>query len=244
MTSSSILDPKRRVSIIVELKSMSYLVVIIGSDSHDYPGIHPFSNGDYIRVYPTANNIHAALKMLPDSDLGTDLLIFESASIVDSRIIHVLNNLDPSADIAFLGDCRETLLAPRFIDKSPGSTQIRVFTPCCMAAIYIRARYINKLRSASDNSTMTLVLHNELSNDSVRGVRVYPPIIHCTPTRPHHPTVVNMLEVGTHHPIIFNSYILLVVMIAIVILIVICIVMLVKGSRCSSRSSRDYWTDD
>lgn len=207
---------------------MSYLVVIIGSDSHDYPGIHPFSNGDYIRVYPTANNIHSALRMLPDHDLERDLLIFQAASIVDSRIIHVLNDLDPSAEIAFLGDCRESLLAPRFVNKSPGSTQLRVFEPCCMAAVYIRARYIDKLRATTDNSTMTLVLHNELSNGVITGVRAYPPVIYCTPTRPHHPTVINMLEVGRHHPILFNSYVMWIVILAIIILIVICIVMIVK----------------
>lgn len=213
---------------------MSYLVVIIGADSYDYPGIHPFSNGDYIRIYPTANNIHTTLRMLSECDLTNDLLIFEAASIVDSRIIQVIDNLDPSADIAFLGDCRETLLAPRFVNKSPGSTQIRVFAPCCMSAVYIRSRYISKLKNTTDNSTMTLSIHNDLSNDITRGVRVYPPIIHCTPTRPHHATVVNMTEVGRNNPILFNSYILLFVMLAIVILIVICIVMLVRGNRCKS----------
>lgn len=219
-------------------RRMSYLVVIIGSDSYDYPGIHPFTNGDYIRIYPTVHNIHTTLRMLPECDLNRDLLIFEAASIVDSRIIQVIDSIDPDADIVFLGDCRETLLAPRFINKTPGSTQIRVFAPCCMAAVYIRSRYINKLRSSTDNSTMSLMMSNELSNGSVRGVRVYPPIIHCTPTRPHHTTVVNMMEVGRNNPILFNTYMILLVMVAIVILIGICIVMIVVG-RCKSNEVKE-----
>lgn len=223
----------------------SCLILIIGTDAHDYPGSHPFDDGYRIRHFPTANKVHTAIEMLEECDLDNDVIIFHSSSIVDSRITQLMDSLDPKAQVAFLGDCQESLIAPRFVDKTPWFTQIRVYSPCCMSAVFIRSDYLKRLRQCTDSSSMLTLLSNNLESGKTYGIRLFPPLIHCSPAKPHKRSTVNWEEVGQNNCWNTNRYLLLLVIAVVVILIVVCIILLVKNgvrngcdNHCSYRRSR------
>jgi hypothetical protein len=205
------------------------LIIIIGTDAHDYPGSHPFDDGYRIRHFPTANKIHTAIEMLEECDLDSDVIIFHSSSIVDSRITQLMDSIDPKAQVAFLADCPESFIAPRFIDKTPWFSQIRVYSPCCTSGIFIRSDYLKKLKQCSDSSSMLALLNNNLESGRTYGIRIFPPLIHCSPAKPHKRSTVNWEEIGQNSCWNTNRYLLLMVIAVVVILIVICVILLVKN---------------
>lgn len=211
----------------------SCLILIIGTDAREYPGDHPFTDGYAIRHFPTVNNVFSAIQMLEDYDLDKNVIIFQSSSIVDSRIFQFMESIDPNAEIAFLGDCEESLLAPRFVNKIPGQTQLRVFSPCCMSAIFIRSDYLKRLRCTSDSSSMLLLIKNNLRSGTTFGVRAFPPLIHCSPAKPHRKSTINWEEVGKNDCWNMNNYLLLLVIVVVVIIIIVCLILLFRtNSKC------------
>lgn len=209
----------------------SCLIVIIGTDARDYPGNHPFTDGYRIRQFPTANKIYSAIQMLEEYDLESDVIIFHSSSVVDSRIFQFMESVDANAQVAFLGDCEESLIAPRFINKTPGQTQIRVYSPCCMSAIFIRSDYLKRLKQCPDSSSMLALLKNNLSDGTTYGIRAFPPLIHCSPAKPHRKSVINWDEIGSNSCWNMNGYLLLLVIAVAIALIIACIIMIIRNSN-------------
>jgi hypothetical protein len=192
---------------------------------------HPFENVEH---YPDDLTCFDALKTIT-LETNQDILIFRFDSFFHRDGLTVLEaKLGTDIDIVFLSDCGQEIIAPRILESVHNHTIIRVFTTCCLSAVYLKSDYAQELKMSDSLEVMIMRISFDLNKGYRVGAKVHPQLAFCNPLKPHKPVTVNVKKVK--EPFTWSSYLLLLAIAFFILVIIVCVVVLVQNHRRAQAS--------